>query len=48
MWEKFKNWFASDNFVWFMLGWTGTVLLYEPSILNACIVAFWIWVVFME
>jgi hypothetical protein len=44
MWEKFKDWFASDRFVWFMLGWVSSELLYNPSLINLILVGFWIWV----
>jgi hypothetical protein len=44
MWEKFKEWFSSDNFPWFMLGWQIADLLSNPSGLNLLLVAFWIWV----
>ncbi len=48
MWEKFKEWFSSDYFPWFMLGWCGASLLYFPSFINLLLLGFWVWVLNAE
>jgi hypothetical protein len=44
MWEKFRDWFVSDKFVWFMLGWLGSEFINYPSIINFILLGFWVWV----
>jgi len=44
MWERFKDWILSDNFAWFMLGWQICEFLTKPTLWNAALVAFWVWV----
>lgn len=48
MWEKIKDWILSDNFPWFMLGWTFCEAVNFPDALNIVLVAFWIWVLTRE
>lgn len=44
MWEKFKEWFASRDFPWFMAGWSFAMLYMDPGIANLLLLAFWVWV----
>lgn len=48
MWEKFKEWFQSDNFVWFLLGWNLNEFLTHPTLINLALVAFWVWVLTLD
>lgn len=48
MWEKFKDWIASSNFPWFMLGWQIADTLAYPNFFNFTMCAFWIWVLTMD
>lgn len=46
--EKIFNWIASDNFVWFILGWSVADFLYSPGLWSFLFVCFWIWVLNRE
>ena len=48
MWEKFKTWFASDNFPWFMMGWCLAAVFVELTLFNVALVLFWAWVLFSD
>lgn len=47
-WEKFKVWFFSDKMPWFMLGLELSDFLIRPNWVNSALVAFWIWVLFLD
>lgn len=48
MLEKIFDWLASDNFVWFIIGWSSATFLLEPGIGTFLMLLFWVWVLNRE